>query len=809
MQVYLFAANLFTLTAFLLSLRSFSGSKYNWRLIPLFFLVVTQSVSLITLVASVSVDGSSDAAIRSVSALNVFATVCFIWVLIDFDHLPDFWRKLAWLGAVFSLFLCILPLLPGWPVPAQLHSITISMFGALLILSSLQRLSWLHLTAPVIWAVANFFGLIDVPSLFWLLILFAYALMIGALYWDGLQGYQKRRGLSESMVLEVDSRAVKQQNLTEITEILNSFSTLEKAISHVARTMANFTDADQSAVLVVDLDHPDQAQLAAVYNPLQPIGFKEKTIKLADYPPLHTAIITQRQELLMPQIDKGSLERIYRIWNERRSGPILIQPLVRHERSIGALIIGNPITMMPIRVEAIELCRDVGPNISMLIESCRQYRYLRNQDPKKAPAPSPKSLAPLVDSSTQIVESGSILPAFDIFSDDQPLQQALSAVFSDDSPALTGLDAPAAITGSADLTLPNIAPENCLALLETLSEGVVVSDLSGRITLANRAAERILGKPRHELLGRPIGTIYDVELGDKVEDLAVSFSGQNKPLPTFYENRDRAIKGRLIPWRNADNERLGFVAIFTDVTQTVKADQARTDFIFALSRVLRGPLALIKGYTELTMDDLHVQDSAEQLKVQRIIHSSVDRVIEVLDNSLQVNSQTLHKVTPRFEAVKINKVIDEAVQQIAPRAHLRSLTLSREIRPDLPPISADRTHLRRVLENLLSNACRFTPPGGRVTLQAWVQDEREEDTFTPYLMLSVTDTGVGIPKREFKRIFDPFYQLENQLPPDEKGLGTGLAVVKELVDIHQGRVWVESAVGAGSVFFVALPLTQR
>ena len=164
---------------------------------------------------------------------------------------------------------------------------------------------------------------------------------------------------------------------------------------------------------------------------------------------------------------------------------------------------------------------------------------------------------------------------------------------------------------------------------------------------------------------------------------------------------------------------------------------------------------------------------------------------------------------PRFARVDVIEIIDEALRDVTPLAELRGLKLEREIKTELPSITADRKHLHSILENLLSNACRFTPTRGRVTLQAWVQQEREGNVTRPYLQLAVVDTGVGIPQMEHKRIFDPFYQLDNQNPEMESGMGMGLAVVKELVELHNGRVWVESMLGTGSVFQVALPVNQN
>jgi signal transduction histidine kinase len=312
------------------------------------------------------------------------------------------------------------------------------------------------------------------------------------------------------------------------------------------------------------------------------------------------------------------------------------------------------------------------------------------------------------------------------------------------------------------------------------------------------------------MMDEPIGTIYGaIDSTEAIEDLAAAFSRRNQPLPTFIENEERAIQGRLIPWRNNEGEWLGIVAVFRDVTREIKADRSRNDFIAALSRELRAPLTAVKGYSDLIMQGAMTDYSAEQLHVQRIIHSSADRMVAVLDNAIQISAQNRHKLLPRFEEINITQTIDEALRDIAPLIRLRALKLVRDVPSDLPPIAADPKHIRQILDNLLVNACRFTPPGGRVILRASLESERIGNTIYPRLLLTVADNGVGIPRSEHKRIFDAFYQVKNQQVDEQIGMGMGLAVVKDLVELHDGRIWVESLVGEGATFHVSLPLTQE
>jgi two-component system sensor histidine kinase VicK len=347
------------------------------------------------------------------------------------------------------------------------------------------------------------------------------------------------------------------------------------------------------------------------------------------------------------------------------------------------------------------------------------------------------------------------------------------------------------------------------AILAVINDGVVVSNAAGYVQFVNRAAERILGKSGQALLGQSIGTIYgEIDSKEAIDELLVSFSRRDQPLPTFLEEDDRAIQGRLIPWRDAQNEWLGIIAVFRDVTREVKADRARNDFIAALSHELRAPLTMVKGYSELIANGAIDAYPSQQLQAQQIIHSSTERIAEVLDNAIKVSAQNRHQVLPRFEEIDATKIIEKVVHEIIPIARLNEQKFTSDIDRNLIPIMADAKHIYRILYNLLSNACRFTPPGGRINLRVWIQPDLASLTREPSFCMTVQDNGTGIPKEDFSRVFDRFYRSKSQ-PLDGGGMGLGLTVVKELVELHNGRVWVESTVGSGSAFHVALPVRQE
>ena len=770
MQIYLLATNLFAIAALLLGLGGLSGRPRSGRLWPLFLLAISRSVILIIALAAAKSHLTWAQVI--VNTLEVFSIFCIVWILSGpIANLMAPWQNLVRVGIGIAGLLVLLPLLPGWPIPVEIHNLIIAMFGPLLLLITLGQARWTYLAPPLILALANFLLLFDFMNLSWLLILLAYAFLIKAVHQETIQVYSRlyedRRQLAETLTQEAISRAQEQQRWLEASRMISSVSDLNQSVEHVARSMAQITQVDQSVIFMLDTTNIGQAQLATFFSPegtFYITSEDELTVQLEKCPLLQQAI-EQREQLVLPQQNMNGLHSLYALWYEDKAGPTLIQPLTVQGQPVGALVLGNPVSHRPIYESDARLCRTLAAQIATIVEYRRRYRELEFQAETMA-----------INVQKQAAAARSL----------QPLAKTA---------------APAA---QAD------EPEAYLAIFQSIGDGVVVSDKLGRVRWVNQAAEHILGKASRALVGQPIGTIYgEIDSREPIEDLVVAFSRRNQPLPTFIESDERAIQGRLMPWRNEEREWMGIIAVFRDVTREVKADRSRNDFIAALSRELRSPLTAVKGYSELITNGAMDDYSSEQLRVQHIIHSSAERMVEVLDNAIQITAENRHQILPRFEEIDVSKLISEARREIASLAELRELELQQEVREDLPKIAADPRHVRRILDNLLSNACRFTPPGGHVTLRAWSQSERVGNTYRPQVVLSVADNGVGIPPSEVKRIFDPFYQVKGQGVAEEGGMGMGLAVVKELVQLHNGRVWVESVPGEGSVFNVVLPVTQE
>jgi signal transduction histidine kinase len=229
-------------------------------------------------------------------------------------------------------------------------------------------------------------------------------------------------------------------------------------------------------------------------------------------------------------------------------------------------------------------------------------------------------------------------------------------------------------------------------------------------------------------------------------------------------------------------------------TRLGELDQMKDAFFTAVSHDLRTPLAAIRWSADLLQTGALGPLTPKQARLTETIQSSSRRLLALVGQILELSRLRAGRLALDVRLLDLRHVIAEAVDEIRPLAEQGQLTLHVDIPAELPRVPADTERIYQVLANLLGNAVRFTPPGGRVTVQA-VADESE-------VTIRVIDTGVGIPAELLPKIFDPFEQAH----AGRGGSGIGLSVVRALVEAHRGRVTIQSEEGHGATFAFSLPL---
>lgn len=215
---------------------------------------------------------------------------------------------------------------------------------------------------------------------------------------------------------------------------------------------------------------------------------------------------------------------------------------------------------------------------------------------------------------------------------------------------------------------------------------------------------------------------------------------------------------------------------------------------------LRAPLASIIAYAELLQEEAGGSLTPQQREYVDGILEAGQELLSSMNDILDLARVEAGRMEVRLGPVAMDEVVSALVRRVSPRARRKGLSLEAVI-PELPPVEADRGKTERVLFNILDNAIKFTPPGGRVEVRGHLDAGKGE------VVVSVRDNGPGIPRAEQEAIFDRFYRAREQ--GDGTGTGLGLTLARELVEMQGGRIWVESDPGAGSEFSVAFPIHRR
>jgi two-component system phosphate regulon sensor histidine kinase PhoR len=240
------------------------------------------------------------------------------------------------------------------------------------------------------------------------------------------------------------------------------------------------------------------------------------------------------------------------------------------------------------------------------------------------------------------------------------------------------------------------------------------------------------------------------------------------------------------------------VAILRNVTDKKMLEEMRSDFVANVSHELRTPLTSIRGFAETLLDGAY-EDPATARKFLMIINKEAERLSRLIDEILNLSRIEDEKFVLNYEEFSISDIIQRTAAIVQTRAAEKNLTINIDVPDDLPAVQGDPDMIRQVLLNLVDNAINYTQPGGTVLVRASVEQGE--------LRVDVQDNGIGITPENLSRLFERFYRVDKARSREMGGTGLGLAIVKHIVEVHKGKVQVESKVGRGSTFSFRLPLT--
>jgi two-component system phosphate regulon sensor histidine kinase PhoR len=349
------------------------------------------------------------------------------------------------------------------------------------------------------------------------------------------------------------------------------------------------------------------------------------------------------------------------------------------------------------------------------------------------------------------------------------------------------------------------------AVLNSIPEGVATTDAGGVLTYTNTPMAVLVG------LKEAIAAGDNEPAGESVrmlEQLTQRWTIPNDDPILAEENRDRSVVTELSRDENGQHRIIRVarhpicntsgggrqethVWTLRDVTQQKLAEEMRDQFVDTATHELRTPLANIKAYAE-TLALADVIDVEQQKQFLNTINSEATRLARFVDDLLSVSSMELGSLSLNKQVTDLGRMLNEVLTKVRPQIDEKDLTLEIVLPEKLPEPELDKDKIATVLVNLLGNAVKYTPAGGRVTFRVNVTDQNIE--------ISVEDTGVGIAQDEVTKVFDKFFRSNDPRVQEQTGTGLGLALAQEVVRLHGGEIGVESEINKGSTFTVMLPL---
>ena len=344
------------------------------------------------------------------------------------------------------------------------------------------------------------------------------------------------------------------------------------------------------------------------------------------------------------------------------------------------------------------------------------------------------------------------------------------------------------------------------AILRSMVEGVAVIDAEERLVFYNRAFSEILSVDAAGAEGRPlIEVVRNSELlslirralrGDEglQTDITMgitqtqSFSITAAPVKAL----DVSASGRV-----PEGKPSGAVVVLHDVTELRRLERVRQDFVANVSHEFKTPLTAIQGFAETLLAGA-LDDPENNRRFLEIIRNHATRLARLTNDLLKLARIEAGKLELEFSSVGLLELIEACTETTLLKANRKEITLEITVPPQLPAVRGDAALLRDVLQNLLDNAIQYTPARGHISVAASAT-AREA-------VITVSDTGIGIPLADSERIFERFYRVDAARSREAGGTGLGLSIAKHIVEAHGGKLWVESTVGQGSKFSFSLPL---
>ncbi len=331
------------------------------------------------------------------------------------------------------------------------------------------------------------------------------------------------------------------------------------------------------------------------------------------------------------------------------------------------------------------------------------------------------------------------------------------------------------------------------SVLSNMTDGVIATDRKGRIILINDPALRLLRVPRDLVLQRPISSVLGIDTQYAFEDLIHMKESINLDFST--PERPYVLRANFSVIQKETGFVNGLITVVHDNTEQEKIDMERREFVANVSHELRTPLTTMRSYLEALADGAW-QDTELAPTFLKTTQTETERMIRLVNDLLQLSKMDSRDYDLNKEMVEFNKFFNRIIDRFE-MSKSNNVNLQRLLPDAQYFVEIDTDKLTQVIDNIISNALKYSPDGGNVRFGVIVQEG--------FLKVMISDDGMGIPKENVERIFDRFYRVDRARARSMGGTGLGLAIAREMIEAHGGLIWAESEEGHGTTIFFTLP----
>ncbi|XEC95058.1 cell wall metabolism sensor histidine kinase WalK [Paenibacillus tarimensis] len=337
--------------------------------------------------------------------------------------------------------------------------------------------------------------------------------------------------------------------------------------------------------------------------------------------------------------------------------------------------------------------------------------------------------------------------------------------------------------------------EKLASILANMSDGVIAADERGVVMVTNRRAREMLGIKRGEgmqlaeLLGLNEGRIQELLQG--LEHMTVIRNEASE------DEEENTMRVTFTPIRRRDKTTAGTIAVLQDVTEQEKLEQSRREFVANVSHELRTPLTTIKSYAEALTDGA-LQEKELGERFVGVIRNETERMIRLVTDLLHLSRLDSNQAPLRRQPTNVPDMLEEVADRFSFQLRQKSIQATVNVENGISSVWLDRDQIDQVLDNLVSNAIKYTMDNGRIAISAYKPDSAS-------ISISVKDTGIGIPQKDLNRIFDRFYRVDKARSRNMGGTGLGLSIAREIIKAHGGTITLDSEWNNGTTVTFTLP----